>query len=345
MVDAVLYALLCSCAISAVLVPAACAAIRTAVYDASARHTAWLAVLGAVVATITASLISSTTRTAPSDVPPHTGDGLSVIAAIVPADDVRVAIATLWLAGVVVQMIGVVRRLLAIRAQKRAGRTIDSGVALPRGARMLSADCDAPAAVGFAHPAVVLPRYPQLGTSDIESVITHEAAHLRRYDDVSALIFSLCAAVLWFNPLIRYVGRQLSLERELACDEAVVAHTGDARRYATLLYRMAHELLNAEPDVAWNGFVHSGNLATRVQRLLAPASRTTRPWPPILALSLVAAIVAGGIAFAAETAPPRARVADARIAVHCCPPERGLKKIRKRGATDLVPLTTRVKKT
>ena len=107
-----------------------------------------------------------------------------------------------------------------------------------RPVRLLVSDkARVPAALGFRNPAVVLPSWMlhDLTAADLRPILIHELAHLRRHDDWTNLLQKTVRAVLFFHPAVWWIDARLSLEREMACDDAVVAATGNARAYAGCL--------------------------------------------------------------------------------------------------------------
>jgi beta-lactamase regulating signal transducer with metallopeptidase domain len=221
------------------------------------------------------------------------------------------AVIAAWLIVSLAQLVRVARRIGALRAMKHRAEPVELDFALPRGARTLASESGAPAAVGFLHPAILLPAdtIGALDPKDARQIVLHEAAHLRRGDDLTGLVFQLCAALFWFNPFVHYIGKRLSLECEIACDEMVVEQTGDAARYAHLLYEMAETMTTRDRRLAWNGFAHRSGLVTRVQNLLLHpvARRRALSWP---ALAVLMGVLLSGAGLAAFNAPALAQPAD-----------------------------------
>ncbi|MCP5113123.1 MAG: M56 family metallopeptidase, partial [bacterium] len=85
-----------------------------------------------------------------------------------------------------------------------------------------------PVTAGLVRPAVLFPRklLGSLSEQEAHDVWLHELAHVRRWDDWTKLGQKLAEAVLFFNPAVHWIGRRLNLQREMACDEWVVARTG-----------------------------------------------------------------------------------------------------------------------
>jgi bla regulator protein BlaR1 len=98
-----------------------------------------------------------------------------------------------------------------------------------------------PIAAGFRNPVVVLPAAAvrDLPEADLLAVIEHERAHIRRGDLVTNLAQRLVEALLFFNPWVYVIGRQLVKEREAACDDWAVVATGAPDRYAAYLAELA----------------------------------------------------------------------------------------------------------
>jgi beta-lactamase regulating signal transducer with metallopeptidase domain len=96
---------------------------------------------------------------------------------------------------------------------------------------------DAPAVLGFSRPVIALPR-PQMSFLTDEQarlVVLHELAHVRRGDDWRALAERIVLALTWVNPAVHWLHREVSLSREMACDEWVVRRTAAPVAYAKCL--------------------------------------------------------------------------------------------------------------
>jgi beta-lactamase regulating signal transducer with metallopeptidase domain len=125
----------------------------------------------------------------------------------------------------------VVRRLRRWRHSARAGRAVHLAV---------SNEVDVPVAVGFRTPTILFPIQvvETEEIADIDQIAMHEYAHLDRYDDWTNLFQRALERIFWFNPVVQLVGRRIALEREISCDDWVVAQTGRAHRYATCLWKL-----------------------------------------------------------------------------------------------------------
>src|ERR1700733_4423746 len=135
----------------------------------------------------------------------------------------------------------------------------------------LSDAVDAPSVIGFFRPAVVLPRslWGELEPGDRKQVILHEMAHLDRGDDWTNLLQKLLRALSPLNPALFWAERHLCLEREQACDDAVLDAAGNAREYATCLTKLAeNRLVRRVASLAPGLWQRHSELAGRVENIL-----------------------------------------------------------------------------
>ncbi|MGA8762607.1 MAG: M56 family metallopeptidase [Candidatus Sulfotelmatobacter sp.] len=100
-----------------------------------------------------------------------------------------------------------------------------------------------PTAIGFVKPLVVLPRWlmQELSAAELNQVLLHELAHLRRWDDWTNLAQQIVKALFFFHPAVWWIEKKVCLEREMACDDAVLAETASPRAYAECLAHLAEK--------------------------------------------------------------------------------------------------------
>jgi beta-lactamase regulating signal transducer with metallopeptidase domain len=98
-----------------------------------------------------------------------------------------------------------------------------------------------PAAIGYFRPMVVFPTWAltEIPTDELNAILLHELAHLRRWDDWTNLAQKIVKAVFFFHPAVWFIESHLSLEREMACDDAVLAANFSPRAYAESLVGLA----------------------------------------------------------------------------------------------------------
>jgi beta-lactamase regulating signal transducer with metallopeptidase domain len=130
---------------------------------------------------------------------------------------------------------------------------------------------DAPSVIGFFHPAIVVPRslWNQLTSAELQQIILHEVAHLDRGDDWTNLLQKLLRALSPLNPALFWAERNLCLERERACDDAVLDAAGNPRAYASCLTKLAESRLVKRAAMLAPGFwKRRSELAGRVDNIL-----------------------------------------------------------------------------
>src|SRR5205823_12107084 len=99
---------------------------------------------------------------------------------------------------------------------------------------------DAPAVLGWFRPVVLLPVRALTGLTEdqIEAVIAHELAHIRRLDCFVNLFQIAVETLLFYHPAVWWVSQGIRIEREHCCDDEAVALCGDAVNYARALTLM-----------------------------------------------------------------------------------------------------------
>ncbi len=152
-----------------------------------------------------------------------------------------------------------------------------------------------PTALGFSSPAkVAIPSwlFHQLSPEDLHHVVLHEAAHLRRWDDWTNLAQRLLGAMLFFHPAVWWLETRLSLEREMACDECVLAETQNARAYAKSLANIAERsFMHRTVALAQAAVSRLHDTTLRVAHILSPS-----PQRSVSKLTLFASVAAASAA-------------------------------------------------
>jgi len=136
----------------------------------------------------------------------------------------------------------------------------------------ISDQVSVPTAVGLFRPAVVVPRWAlsELSAGDLNSILVHELAHLRRYDDWTNLLQKLVRAVFFFHPAVWWIEGRLSLEREMACDEHVLATVDNPHAYAECLVSLAERgFLHRAVILAQGAVYRVKECSARVAQILA----------------------------------------------------------------------------
>ena len=164
----------------------------------------------------------------------------------------------------------------------------------------VSSEVAVPAAIGFFRPAVVFPAWllPQLSPEEIKVILLHELAHFRRWDDWTNLAQKMVKAVFFFHPAVWWIESRLTLEREMACDDMVLAQTASPRAYASSLISFAEKLQNARALTLAQALVsRMRDMSLRVAQIL-DTKRPSRTglWKPALGLSTIMLALVLGVA-------------------------------------------------
>lgn len=150
-----------------------------------------------------------------------------------------------------------------------------------------------PSVIGVLQPTILLP--PSLITNlsphELAAILSHEIAHIRRFDLWVNLAQRLIESLLFFHPAVWWLSRQVSLERENCCDDMVVRTGHRPTDYVGALLRMA-ELCTESKKLRLDRNIgilsadghHPSELARRVERLLQMHSK------PRLAVSRFASV-------------------------------------------------------
>ena len=301
---------------------------------ASARAAAWsVALLGTAVlasepwltwpAAEAAGLVGAAASTGPADV--RRPFELPIISDVWLAAGLAI-----WVMGAAVWMGWAIREVARVVRLKRASEpwTADERHRLApwvearlrvRCARLGWCDMlDGPALLGFGHPVIVLPRShgARLTDEELQHVVLHEAAHLRRRDDWASLLELAVAGLLWINPVVHVARRGLALAREMACDEWVVRQTSAPVAYARCLTAVA-DLRRARhrSSLAAAATSTPSALARRVTRVLDADRRSGTRASHLLALMTPVAV--GALAIVLIQTPPL--VVDGQVSAAVTP--------------------------
>lgn len=160
----------------------------------------------------------------------------------------------------------------------------------------VSEEVSSPLVMGFWQPLVVLPADmpQQCAEDDLRRVLLHELEHIRRGDNWTHVVQQIFMAALFFQPAAWWLNRLLAEEREAACDDAVLAATGEARDYAACLARLAATGLQRRMPVWAAGAISRPSLLRRrVMRILQGGRDVSNHLsrPALAALLAAAAVV------------------------------------------------------
>ena len=160
-----------------------------------------------------------------------------------------------------------------------------------------SALVDVPTVIGFLRPVVLVPASALAGLApqQLEAILAHELAHIRRHDYVVNLLQTLVETLLFYHPAVWWLSRRIRIEREHCCDDLAVDLCGDPYAYARALADL-EQTRDGSGTLALAAT--GGSLLHRVRRLLGAPSHAGRGpgWLAGGAAVIVMAGIAGGAA-------------------------------------------------
>ncbi|HEX3819967.1 MAG TPA: M56 family metallopeptidase [Candidatus Sulfotelmatobacter sp.] len=212
--------------------------------NAATKYAIGFAALAAIALLPAISLLSSRTALPASEVRP----------AITLPDSWAIYVFAAWAVIGTWFLIGVGRSFLRLRILRRSCTPVDLSTLDPvlletlqcnqtkrKVAVCTSEQVRVPTALGLVKPAIVIPVWAiqELSADELKQILLHELAHLRRWDDWTNLAQQLVKAVFFFHPAVWWIESKAALEREIACDDAVLEATGSPRAYAECLAHLA----------------------------------------------------------------------------------------------------------
>ena len=209
--------------------------------------------------------------------------------------------------------------LIGVQRLRRSSRIIETGE-IPRRLRMLADSlgiarrvsvgiCDrlaVPVLMGIVRPLILLPPAALCGWSveQLEMVLLHELAHLRRWDNLVNLVQRIVESLLFFHPVVWWLSGWVRLERELCCDRLVV----ESGRPAVRVCRDAGGSGRVKPAGACAPLLAMADrqVMTRIRRLFNLEDRSMKLTMPE-GLGLVGAVIVGAsLVFGLQAAQPQA---------------------------------------
>lgn len=210
---------------------------------------------------------------------------------------------SLWLAGVILLSLRMLGGWVYARRLKSYGTgplpdewrirfaELCREIRVLRPVRLLeSAMVQVPTVIGWLRPVVLIPAGALVGLSprQLEAVIAHELAHIRRYDYLANLLQTAVEILLFYHPAVWRLSREIRQERENCCDDVAVEVCGDALIYARALTEI-EALRGAGLRLAMAA--DGGSLLSRIQRIVGNSPRRSEQTSSWVAGAIVFAIV------------------------------------------------------
>jgi len=207
-------------------------------------------------------------------------------------DPAAALVMVMWATGAVISLIPVLMAGYRLRTLRRTARewSVDGRPSPERATVMIHEQLSTPVTFGARRPIILFPADAETWSkADVQRALAHELEHVRRRDwPVHVLARAVCA-FYWFHPLAWRAWRQLHLEADRACDDAVLS-CSEAREFAEQLVTLAGRIGRkvAAPALSMTG----GDLNTRVGALLNPnQARGQLGLVAAVAMSIAAATV------------------------------------------------------
>ena len=224
-----------------------------------------------------------------------------------------------WMAGVVIFYVRHLAGWVGARHLRRTGVCAAAGFWQERldqlGARMrvsrpvtLLESClvEVPVMIGHLRPVILVPvgLLAGLPAGQIEMILLHELAHVRRYDYLVNMMQTAVEGLLFYHPVAWWISRIIRTEREHCCDDLAVAISGDGLQYAAALAAFAEKRWGA-PEIALAAT--GGSLVKRIRRLLIPGEGPTSALTPFFCAGILMITAAVSLtAWQAKTPVPAA---------------------------------------
>lgn len=257
----------------------------------------------------------------PSSAPRESGGSARAPASSSPgALEVRVSLGLLYLLGALVVLGRLAAERLAVRELRRRARPnahpmwdslldelrIRSGIARPV-VLLRSPLALTPLTWGTLSPTILVPESADHWSEDrCRTVLLHELAHVARRDALTQTLALLACAMYWPHPGVWWAAHRLRIERELACDDRVLAAGAGAHDYAGHLLEIARTTRPIPASAAAIYLARPSTLEDRMRAILDHARNRTLPDRRTVAVSTVAATVPLLVLSAVGVAGPQA---------------------------------------
>ena len=222
----------------------------------------------------------------------HPEDAFPMPAALTTLYQLRPYLVLLWFIGICVYAGSFRRGLVRTHLLKHTGipcredviaritrRIGDQMGILQRVVVRLTDHIDQPVLIGWVKPVILLPAglIAGLTPQQIEAILAHELAHVKRHDYALSVLQSLLETIFFFHPAVWWISHRITVEREFCCDDLAVKTMGNKATYLRALVTLETLRttgLSASPALS----MHDGSLLSRVKRLAAGSASSPSPF-------------------------------------------------------------------
>jgi len=189
-------------------------------------------------------------------------------------------IGVLWLVGVFIGLLKLIQGLKFLRHLKLTSKASDDQIKLDslisshsirRTIELKTSNkISVPMSLGFLRPIILIPAtlLNQLTKDELNHILLHELAHLKRRDDWTKLLQKLIRTFFFFHPAVWWIDRQLDFEREVACDNWVIQHQQPRKDYALNLIKIAEQAVQGKHEILASTLLEKKTLQRRVIMIL-----------------------------------------------------------------------------
>ena len=159
-------------------------------------------------------------------------------------------------------------------------------------ATLASSLAKVPMVIGHWKPVILLPvaLVGSLPPEQVEAIIAHELAHVRRSDYGMNILQSVIEVIFFYHPVVWWLSSVVREEREKCCDDVAVSLSGSTAVYARALSE-AEALRQSPPRLALAFAPRRGSLLARIERLVQPSASSTSPAVKLLAVATLLLVV------------------------------------------------------
>ena len=134
---------------------------------------------------------------------------------------------------------------------------------------LLSTNVSVPMMIGTLKPIILMPvaTINHLTTDQVEAILLHELAHIKRHDYLLNILQAIVETVLFFNPFIWLISAIIRREREHCCDDLVISCSANPLPYARALALLENDRIN-DRSLALAASGHKNQLFNRIKRIM-----------------------------------------------------------------------------
>jgi len=174
---------------------------------------------------------------------------------------------------------------------------------IPRRVKLLiSQYIQVPVMIGFLKPVILLPiaMFNNLTAEQLEAILLHELAHIKRNDYLLNIFQSIVETILFFNPFVWWISKNIRLEREHCCDDLVLKNQVQPLHYAKALVALEEYRLTVN-SLAMAAADNKQHLFHRIKRIMEMKTKNINYTQKLLAVMIIAV----GLVSIAWLNPPR----------------------------------------